>query len=840
MQVSAAITKIAETCGYQWYVDYDKDIYFFLKTDYPAPFQLDDDQEHYRDLTINYDVSQLRNRIYVKSSKYETLDFTELFVGDGSTVTWTCKYQASPLPHPSVKLNGVSKGIGWDGVDNPANYHFMLNATTKILSLGGLQGTPADGDEIVITYGADIPIIIRWDDQDSIDAVKAIEGGDGIFEHCITDNNIDTKEWAIDAAKADLLQNANPVIQGSFITNRSDIKSGQIITVNSTKRNINQSFLVQRVELVRVDTVSEEVGGAEIPLKPAVSATITLKPAAEAVIPLKPAVEIGIVIYYVYQVTIATKLKGLEDLLLQLLYQSSESLKRDTEAPAVPSGLALSTGIGEITQASLAWLKATWETNTEDDFSHYELIYKKTAYSDFGYVTTTNTSYIWTGLEQNIEYEVYIRAVDIYGNRSAWSSPVLKVTATDSEAPSQISGAVATPVLAGIKVTWEGATEGDIAGYKIERQESDDGTTWTGAWVEKARINASMWLDLLLPYIKYYRYRIAAYTHTGVVGAWSTPTANSIAPNKAGADDIVAKCITADQIFGNKLSVIFADMGTITAGTITLNTTGFIRSTGKTYGSAIAGFWMGYTSGAYKLHIGTTTKYLMWDGVDLNIKGNITLVNTIPNSKVDGLGDLALEDDIAYGDITGSKPPINADVTLAAIQGELVLYGGGLVLKSGGAKIRGGQTSYGVGTGFWLGDVYGTSKFSIGSSTHYLKWTGSYLDIKGRISVGGIGTNDEIYFKDSSIYMYDAESGNYKRIFFRYGSLDFARFSYYTSDNAVSLHLYTTNRNLSIVQAYGYAGLYTNAAHLSLVAGAGEFYIRNTKTLQFPRPAAAP
>ena len=99
IQVSEAINKIAETCGYQWYVDYDKDIHFFLKTAYPASFQLDDDQAHYRDLIINTDISQLRNRVYVKSSKYETLDFTELFIGDGSTVTWTCKYQANALPH---------------------------------------------------------------------------------------------------------------------------------------------------------------------------------------------------------------------------------------------------------------------------------------------------------------------------------------------------------------------------------------------------------------------------------------------------------------------------------------------------------------------------------------------------------------------------------------------------------------------------------------------------------------------------------------------------------------------------------------------------------------------
>ncbi|GAH50461.1 unnamed protein product, partial [marine sediment metagenome] len=67
VQVSEAITKIAEICGYEWYIDYDKDVHFFDKNTYPAPFQLDDDQEYYKDLIINTDISQLRNRVYVKA-----------------------------------------------------------------------------------------------------------------------------------------------------------------------------------------------------------------------------------------------------------------------------------------------------------------------------------------------------------------------------------------------------------------------------------------------------------------------------------------------------------------------------------------------------------------------------------------------------------------------------------------------------------------------------------------------------------------------------------------------------------------------------------------------------
>jgi len=566
VQVSEAITKIAETCGYEWYIDYDKDLHFFLKTAYPASFQLDDNQAYYRDLIINTDISQLRNRVYVKSSKYETLDFTELFIGDGVTVTWTCKYQANALPAPSATLNDVAKTVGWDGVDNPNDYDFMLNATTKVLSLGTYQSTPADGDEIVITYGADVAIIIKWDDQDSIDAIKAIEGGDGIFEYCITDNNIDTKEWAIDVAKADLLQNADPIIEGTFTTNKSDIRSGQIITLNSTKRNINQDFLVQKVELVRVDVI--EYGIAEIPYKPAAEAIIGYKPTAEAEVSYKPTDSGGgVIIYYIYQVTIATKLKGLEDLLLSLLYQSSESLKRDTTAPDTPTGLALSTGMGEITQASLAWLKATWNTNSEDDFSYYELKYKKTAYSDFGLVTTTNTSFLWTGLEQNIEYEVYIRSVDIYGNRSSWSSQVTQVTATDSETPTQITGVMATALFNGVKINWDRATEDNIACYIVERQESPDNVDWTGVWTERVRLEATMWLDLFLTYTKWYRYRVTAYTQTSTNGITSSPS-NAVQPKQAATVDIENLAITASLLATGAVTEGKLAAGAVTEGKV--------------------------------------------------------------------------------------------------------------------------------------------------------------------------------------------------------------------------------------------------------------------------------
>lgn len=225
---------------------------------------------------------------------------------------------------PRVTLNGVNQTVGWDGLDNPDDFDFMFNHSTKILSLGTYTSNPADGDEIILSYGITKSVMLKREDQDSIDKIQAIEGGDGIFEFCLVDNNIDSIAWANEAAKADLLKNADPTLKATFITNRSDIRSGQIITLFSTKRNINQQFIVQSVELVRVDVLTE---WPTIPYKPADQAEIGYKPASEAEKGYRAARDSGGIIYYIFNVTIANKFRKLEDLFIYLLNRTDESIK---------------------------------------------------------------------------------------------------------------------------------------------------------------------------------------------------------------------------------------------------------------------------------------------------------------------------------------------------------------------------------------------------------------------------------------------------------------------------------------------------------------------------------
>jgi len=84
--------------------------------------------------------------------------------------------------------------------------------------------------------------------------------------------------------------------------------------------------------------------------------------------------------------------------------------------------------------------------------------------------------------------------------------------------------------------------------------------------------------------------------------------------------------IIADRLDIDYLSAISANLGAITAGTIQISNTGYIRTVDKTsYADTTAGFWLGYEGGAYKLNIGSAANWLKWDGSALQIKGRLSV-----------------------------------------------------------------------------------------------------------------------------------------------------------------------------------------------------------------------
>jgi hypothetical protein len=92
------------------------------------------------------------------------------------------------------------------------------------------------------------------------------------------------------------------------------------------------------------------------------------------------------------------------------------------------------------------------------------------------------------------------------------------------------------------------------------------------------------------------------------------------------------------------LSALSANMGSITAGNIVLDTAGFIRG-GQTDYATGTGLWLGYKDTTYKFSIGDATNYLKWDGSQLIVRGDVKASSVEVKSATTGAA-LYIKDDV--------------------------------------------------------------------------------------------------------------------------------------------------------------------------------------------------
>lgn len=79
--------------------------------------------------------------------------------------------------------------------------------------------------------------------------------------------------------------------------------------------------------------------------------------------------------------------------------------------------------------------------------------------------------------------------------------------------------------------------------------------------------------------------------------------------------------VAASKIVTANLASISANLGSVTAGSFTLDATGFIKGGATSY-AAGTGFWMGYDTTTYKFRIGNPAgDYLSWNGSSLIVHG---------------------------------------------------------------------------------------------------------------------------------------------------------------------------------------------------------------------------
>lgn len=247
LTVAECLQKLADAISYVWYIDYDKDIHFFPKNTEMAPFNLSDTSNNYiyDSLKIVEDLTQIRNSVLVQGGEIVSgSSRTEYHSGDGTRDTFTLanKYDSKP----TVTVGAVSQTVGTEFLDDDASFDVMWNFNEKYLRFTA-GNIPASGTNNIVTSGTYLyPIVVSVPSPSS-------QANYGTYEFSITDKSIRSQDEAIERAIAELKAYANEIYEGEFKTYNDGLRSGQIITIDSSQRGRTITVLIQSVEATMRD-----------------------------------------------------------------------------------------------------------------------------------------------------------------------------------------------------------------------------------------------------------------------------------------------------------------------------------------------------------------------------------------------------------------------------------------------------------------------------------------------------------------------------------------------------------------------------------------------------------
>lgn len=239
-QVSRAFTQVCDTIGYDWYVDYNKDVHLFDEETVAAPFSLTDTNDTFEWATfeLNKTILQIKNEVYVRGGDYKKTiplaSAVDVFVANGVQTTFFLSYKYDNI---GVDDNGVTKTIGTDQQTDPLTVDTLYNFNEKFIRF---TTAPTAGHTIKIYGDAYIPIIALVRDQISI-------GSYGSYQTAVIDQSITSVGEAQSRAKAELKKYSAVVNEATFKTTKTGLRTGMQIVVNSSVRGINKTFKINRI-----------------------------------------------------------------------------------------------------------------------------------------------------------------------------------------------------------------------------------------------------------------------------------------------------------------------------------------------------------------------------------------------------------------------------------------------------------------------------------------------------------------------------------------------------------------------------------------------------------------
>lgn len=213
--------------GYTWTIGFDRDVSAFPRAGGEV-VTITDTSNDFRDLTVKPDITGLFNVAIVRGGTYLSTTQTISYQGDGETTVFFTPHKPREV---AVKVNGVAKSIVPKFGDQAPSTDFVMTYQEKAIE-NGTFATLGSSDVISIDFKFDVDLRLRYQDEESIAALETLLGaGNGEFVDVIEDDTIDSRNLALETAKAHIDARKNPRITGQFKTHVTTFAEGQTINI---------------------------------------------------------------------------------------------------------------------------------------------------------------------------------------------------------------------------------------------------------------------------------------------------------------------------------------------------------------------------------------------------------------------------------------------------------------------------------------------------------------------------------------------------------------------------------------------------------------------------------
>jgi len=252
-QPTKCLESLAKLIGWDWYIDANKDVHFFLGDvenaigeGGVAPITVDatSGKIEWNSLDVDLNLQNMQNSVYVIGGTY-TKTFTagntpDSFPSDGITQFFTTSYPYNSTTI-TVTLNGVAQTVGIANQTDPTTVQVLYNDAQRWIQF--TSGAPTSGQTVKVYGNAKVPIVAHAGDNASIATY-------GEYQSVIVDAKITSVPEAQQRAQAAILQFGHPVYDVKFNTLVPGCAIGQAITVNLPAFNISKQLVIKRVEAV--------------------------------------------------------------------------------------------------------------------------------------------------------------------------------------------------------------------------------------------------------------------------------------------------------------------------------------------------------------------------------------------------------------------------------------------------------------------------------------------------------------------------------------------------------------------------------------------------------------